>query len=225
MTSHRQLGMPRDRRKVNRAGGFVCVEEGVVRADIRDGRTVRHVVTNDRRHNQKLNEPVWAVRTRFRLLGTFRELVSLRAATVVAPANRQEDLRIIALVCGLLPGAFGASAALALLKGSQPVPWDVPSADGPSEAEKTFRATALRWNKLGVAMLLAAFVLSPRPRSRVIRVGDAIRNRRRLRRPFFRWCFRDLGRGLVLSRPPEVETAKTRKEHIANIEQNWYKVP
>jgi hypothetical protein len=162
MTSHRQLGMPRDRRKVNRAGGFVCVEEGVARADHRDGRTVRHVGTSDRRHNRKLNEPVWPVRTRFWLLGTFREIESSRAATVVAAREpaRGLRLRIIALVCGLLSGALGALAALAFLKGSKPVPFDVPSAGGPAEAGKTFRTAALRWNKLGVTMLLAAFVLS-----------------------------------------------------------------
>jgi hypothetical protein len=69
-------------------------------------------------------------------------------------------LKIIALVCGLLSGGFGALAALAFLKGSKPAPWAVSSVDSPSKAEMTFRAATLRWNKLGVAMLLAAFVLS-----------------------------------------------------------------
>jgi hypothetical protein len=69
-------------------------------------------------------------------------------------------VKIIALVCGLLSGAFGAVAALAFLKGSKPVPWDGQSADSPTGAEKSFRSAALRLNKPGVAMLLAAFALS-----------------------------------------------------------------
>jgi hypothetical protein len=69
-------------------------------------------------------------------------------------------LKIIALVCGLLSGAIGALAALAFLKGSKPMPWDLQSSGGPSDTEKAFRSAALRWNKLGVMLLLLAFVLS-----------------------------------------------------------------
>jgi hypothetical protein len=69
-------------------------------------------------------------------------------------------VKIVALVCGLLSGAVGGLAALALLKGSKPVPWDVQSYGGRTEAEKAFRSAALRWNKLGVMLLLGAFVLS-----------------------------------------------------------------
>ena len=66
----------------------------------------------------------------------------------------------VALVCGLLSGLFGALAALALLKGGKPVPWAMQSDNGQSEAERAFRAAALRWNKVGVALLVAAFAMS-----------------------------------------------------------------
>jgi hypothetical protein len=69
-------------------------------------------------------------------------------------------VKIIALVCGLLSGLFGALAALALLKGSKPVPWEIQSSKGQSEAEREFRAAAMRWNKVGVALLVAAFAMS-----------------------------------------------------------------
>jgi hypothetical protein len=69
-------------------------------------------------------------------------------------------VKIIALVCGLLSGVLGALAALAFLKGSKPIPWDLQSYAGSSEAEKKFQALALRWNKFGVGLLLAAFVFS-----------------------------------------------------------------
>jgi hypothetical protein len=69
-------------------------------------------------------------------------------------------VKIIALLCGLLSGVLGALAALAFLKGSKPMAWDMRSHGGQIEAEKTFRSLALRWNKVGVALLLAAFVLS-----------------------------------------------------------------
>jgi hypothetical protein len=69
-------------------------------------------------------------------------------------------VKLVALVCGLLSGTLGALAALAFLKGSKPMPSDMQSYKGESEAEKAFRAASLRWNKLGVALLLAAFVVS-----------------------------------------------------------------
>jgi hypothetical protein len=67
-------------------------------------------------------------------------------------------VKIVALICGLFSGAIGAVAALAFLKGSKPSPSDIQSWGG--EPEKAFRSLALRWNKLGVALLLVAFVLS-----------------------------------------------------------------
>ena len=69
-------------------------------------------------------------------------------------------MKIIALICGLLSGAVGALAALAFLKGSKPTPWDMQSFGGQTKAENAFRSAALRWSKLGVALLLAAFVFS-----------------------------------------------------------------
>ena len=68
-------------------------------------------------------------------------------------------VKIVALICGLLSGAIGALAALAFLKGSKPVP---PSAgeDDLHEAEAAHRSTALRWNKIGVALLMGAFLFS-----------------------------------------------------------------
>ena len=69
-------------------------------------------------------------------------------------------MKIIALACGLLSGLFGALAALALLKGGKPLPWEIQSGGAPTEAERAFRSAALRWNKFGVALLVMAFVMS-----------------------------------------------------------------
>jgi hypothetical protein len=60
----------------------------------------------------------------------------------------------------LLSGLLGALAALALLKGGKPLPWEMQSGGAPTEAERGFRAAALRWNKVGVALLVAAFAMS-----------------------------------------------------------------
>jgi hypothetical protein len=133
-----------------------------LRAGSRNGRIDQDAKKRDRRHNQKLIEAVWLVRTRFRFPRAFRKLELLCAAIGIAAGEPARGflLKKIALVCGLLSGALGALAALAFLKGSKPMPSDVRSGGGPAEAGKTFRTDALRWNKLGVAMLLAAFVLS-----------------------------------------------------------------
>jgi hypothetical protein len=69
-------------------------------------------------------------------------------------------MKEIALMCGLLSGGFGAASALAFLKGSKVMPWDMQSYKGQTEAEKAFRDAAQSWQKLGLIWLVVAFLLS-----------------------------------------------------------------
>lgn len=69
-------------------------------------------------------------------------------------------MKEIALICGFLSGVLGLFSALALMRASKVMPWDMQTYKGQSEAEKAFRATAQWWNRLGLGCLLAAFVLS-----------------------------------------------------------------
>jgi hypothetical protein len=64
-----------------------------------------------------------------------------------------QEMKVIALVCGLLSGLLGVLAALAFLKGGKPMPWNMQSYKGQTEAEKQFQSIALWWNKLGVMLL------------------------------------------------------------------------
>ena len=72
-------------------------------------------------------------------------------------------MKFVALICGLLSGAIGALAALAFLKGSKPVPLEMPASAGEDDrrkAEALHRSAALRWNKIGVTLLIGAFAFS-----------------------------------------------------------------
>lgn len=69
-------------------------------------------------------------------------------------------MKEVAFLCGLLSGLCGVASAIAFLKGSKAMPWDMQTWSGQTEFEKTFRASADRWNKAGIVCLLAAFVLS-----------------------------------------------------------------
>lgn len=69
-------------------------------------------------------------------------------------------MKEIALVAGLLSGLTGVGSAIAFLKGSKVMPWDIQSWSGETEAEKTFRARGTRWNQIGLGCLTAAFALS-----------------------------------------------------------------
>jgi hypothetical protein len=64
------------------------------------------------------------------------------------------------LICGLLSGAMGVISALAFLKGSEAMPWDIQTWDGESDKEKAFQSAAKRWNRVGLAALGIAFILS-----------------------------------------------------------------
>jgi hypothetical protein len=70
------------------------------------------------------------------------------------------NMKEIALICGLLTGGLGLSSALALMRASKVMPWDMQSYKGQSEPEKAFRTTAQWWNRIGLWCLLAAFVFS-----------------------------------------------------------------
>ncbi|MGX9431412.1 MULTISPECIES: hypothetical protein [Bradyrhizobium] len=69
-------------------------------------------------------------------------------------------MKEIALVFGLLSGAFGVGSALAFLKGTATVPWSLQTWSGETPAEQAIRAEAARWNKVGVYTLLGAFAFS-----------------------------------------------------------------
>jgi len=65
-----------------------------------------------------------------------------------------------ALICGLLSGLSGVLSALAFLKGSKIMPWEMQTWKASTEPEMAFRATAQRWNRIGLASLFLAFVFS-----------------------------------------------------------------
>jgi hypothetical protein len=65
-----------------------------------------------------------------------------------------------ALALGLLSGLAGILSALALMRGSAPVPWDMQSYSGKSEPEIAHRASTGRWAKIGLGGLFLAFTLS-----------------------------------------------------------------
>jgi hypothetical protein len=69
-------------------------------------------------------------------------------------------MKEVALVFGLLSGAFGVGSALAFLKGTEGVPWSIQTWKGETPAEQAVRAGAARWNKIGVYTLLTAFTFS-----------------------------------------------------------------
>jgi hypothetical protein len=69
-------------------------------------------------------------------------------------------MKEVALVLGLISGAFGVGSALAFLKGTAMVPWSMQTWKGETPAEQAIRDRAARWNKVGVYTLLAAFVFS-----------------------------------------------------------------
>jgi len=66
----------------------------------------------------------------------------------------------LALICGLLSGVIGVGSAIAFLKGSKGMPWDMQTWSGETEAEKAFQANAERWNRIGLVCLIVAFGLS-----------------------------------------------------------------
>ena len=65
-----------------------------------------------------------------------------------------------ALVLGILSGLVGVLATIALMKGSAPVPWEIQSWKGQSEAERAHRASTASWTKAGLAGLVTAFLFS-----------------------------------------------------------------
>jgi hypothetical protein len=72
----------------------------------------------------------------------------------------KERMKEVVLFLGLVSGAFGFLAGLALMKGSSVVPWSIQSWSGESEAEKAFCKKTKRWNLAGLIGLTVAFALS-----------------------------------------------------------------
>ena len=69
-------------------------------------------------------------------------------------------MKELALICGLLSGAFGVGSTVALVKGTAAVPWSMQSWTGESEPEKRFKRAVRCWFIGGMWCLGAAFVLS-----------------------------------------------------------------